>query len=242
VRVPGQDAVRSPAWRGRLTATAPPTISGDATLGGSVVPVVGSWSGGWGDERSWLSLAACATPQGTGCVALPAASACRACAENPKDDEVAASHDGPAALPPIAVGRFLFATETRVSPYRPGWSNPATAATPPWSSQRSSDLPPASTDRSLSVPVLVPTPAPLVSLRRNAQRVKGQVRLGSIACRLTCKVSMKVSGGRVKASTTYFTVTGSRLLTTPPGRHGQLTVRIHVDGKLLLANGKVTAR
>lgn len=240
VRVDDTAVERSPAWTGRVIATAVPTVSGTIEVGQTAIPVGGAWTGGWGDERSVLDLLACATPEGTGRMLLPRAADCLQSCLTPEVGKVFPSRGERAALPAVAAGRYLIAVDVRYPRDQRGWPVAQLGA---WTPLAYSSTATFSTrgPAAQSAPIQIRVPAPVVGLRQNAQRVKGKVRLGSIACRVTCKVSMKVSGGRVKASTTTFTVTGSRLLTTPPGRHGELTVRIHVDGQLA-KTGKVIAR
>lgn len=243
IRVDDAVVSRSPAWQGRVAATAVPTISGKVEIGQDVRPLAGGWTGGWGDEYSRPDLLACATPEGTGCMMLPPASACPApCFTNPDEGKSSPSGGDTAALPPAVAGRYLIALDQRLPRDQSGW--PLALRVPRtwtvlaiWNTSEWSSWMPTT----VSAPVQIQVPPPIVALRQNAQRVKGQIRLGQIACRMTCKVSMKVSGGKVKASTTTFTGARSKLLTTPPGRHGTLTVRVHIDGQLA-KTGQVIAR
>lgn len=62
--------VRSSRWRGRVKAIARPRLIGEPRVGMRVTPIAGSWRGGWGDERDLLSLVACRTRNGRGCVTI----------------------------------------------------------------------------------------------------------------------------------------------------------------------------
>jgi hypothetical protein len=240
---------RSPEWKGRVTNTAPPTISGSVAVGGEVAPVGGTWSGGWANDRSTLSLVACMTPQGNACIGVPAADQCRPCVENPMRAQ--SSGEGPAAIPPALGGRYLLATESRWSVDVRGRGIPGIAASPLWAMQTAFNLRPASSRRAVSAPVgpiVVRVPAvnqppvaPTVTLRARALRSKGKLRVGRITCATSCTVSVKVSGGGKKASTTTFVAKPGVTAITTAVRRGKLTVRVHVDGKLL-ANAKVATR
>jgi hypothetical protein len=247
-------AERSPVWQGRVQNTAPPTLSGTGFAGGEVAPVGGTWSGGWGDEVSSFGLAACATPQATGCVPLPAASACRPCIADPPQNTLPTSYyEGRGAVPPALTGRYLFATEFRLARDQRGRSLPV-AALPPWSLRSVYDLQPARLRHSVSAPIgigpapvappsIAPPPAaPTVTLRERALRSKGRISVGRIACAAaSCKVAVKVSGGGKKAYTKTFTAKKGVTAIIVPARRGKLTVRVHVDGNLI-TTGKVTAR
>jgi hypothetical protein len=67
-----QDGVSasSEVWRGRLHATAPPVLEGEARVGALVRPLAAQWEGGWGREADWLQLQSCRTREGEGCVVL----------------------------------------------------------------------------------------------------------------------------------------------------------------------------
>jgi len=73
---------------------------------------------------------------------------------------------------------------------------------------------------------------PTVTLRARALRGNGRISVGRVTCAAPCKVAVKVSGGGEKAYTTTFVANGTKAITAPV-RRGKLTVRVHVDGKLL---------
>jgi hypothetical protein len=83
--------------------------------------------------------------------------------------------------------------------------------------------------------------APVVKLRSRALRSKGRISVGRVTCQFRCKVAAKVSGGGKRAYTTTFVADSRGKAITAPARRGKLTVRVHVDGKLL-ANATVRAR
>jgi len=241
---------RSPEWQGRVRNTALPTLSGTVVVGGEVTQVGGTWSGGWANDRSDFVLMVCVTPQGNACIGLPAAAQCRPCLENPTKALVSAA--GPVGIPPVLAGRYLLAVEYRSSIDFRGRGIPVVAAPAQWNTQAAFNLQPSGSRRVVSAPVgpiTVAAPqgpvnvaAPTVTLREKALRAKGKLSLGRITCAAeACKVSLKVSGGGKKAAVTTFLAKRGATAITTPVRRGKLTVRVHVDGKLL-ANGKVTAR
>jgi hypothetical protein len=61
---------RSPAWRGRVAATAGAALEGSATPGGRVRPVPATWTGGWGDERSVSAVLVCRSRTRQNCEVL----------------------------------------------------------------------------------------------------------------------------------------------------------------------------
>jgi hypothetical protein len=73
---------------------------------------------------------------------------------------------------------------------------------------------------------------PVVTLRTRALRSKGRISVGRVTCEAPCKVAVNVSGGGKKAYRTTFVAHGTKAITVP-ARRGKLTVRVHVDGKLL---------
>jgi hypothetical protein len=79
---------------------------------------------------------------------------------------------------------------------------------------------------------------PTATLRSRALRRNHQLSLGRVTCPQRCTVKLTVSGGG-KAYRRTLSATGLTALTAPY-RHGKLTVRVEVDGKLL-ATGKVRA-
>lgn len=248
-----QGTKRSPAWQGQVASTAPPSITGQLYGTGSAQPVAGTWTGGWGDDISSLHLSACLTPAGTGCVPLPQLQGC-AVPCTTVADRTAVSIGAPAGIPPALAGRYLVATDTRLPREQIGWPLPTPAL---WSMGFSYDLEPVSAVRSISAPVgplanpvtqqigdtVTPiVPAPAVTLRERALRSKGRISVGRITCAAAaCKVALKVSGGGRKAYVATFAAKRGVTAITAPARRGKLTVRVHVDGKLL-ASGKVTAR
>jgi hypothetical protein len=245
VRRPDGTTERSPAWQGQVRSVSAPTVSGRLFATGDALAHAGAWTGGWGDDMSWLSLYACGTAAGAECLPLPQIAGCPVPCETVKP-QTSVSYGGLAGIPAAFAGRYLFATETRIPRDQRGRPIAVPAL---WSPDWPSDLPPAGGLVSVSGPVgplglpskvVEPVSAPTVTLRTRALRSKGRLSIGRITCVQRCKVSLKVSGGRRKAKTSTFTVTGTRALRIAP-RRGKLTVRVHVDGKLL-TRGRVTAR
>lgn len=239
-------AERSPAWQGPVRRTGLPTLTGDLYATGDAQPQAGTWTGGWGNDVSSLSLAACRTPAGTDCFSLPQINGCPVPCVTVK--ELTAVAGGLAGIPAAFAGRYLFATERRI----PGDQRGRPLAVPAlWSTNHAFDLPAETTLSSVSAPVgplgipstvvpPAPTAAPAVTLRAKALRRKGRIHVGRVTCAERCTVTVRVSGGGRKAYLTSFSARGSKAITAP-ARRGKLTVRVRVDGKLL-ANGKVSAK
>src|SRR5262249_39033488 len=55
----GAESASTPAWGGRIKATAAPSLTGTFVVGGTVKPVAAQWSGGWGTELDDLRVEAC---------------------------------------------------------------------------------------------------------------------------------------------------------------------------------------
>ncbi|MDA0181826.1 hypothetical protein OJ997_16100 [Solirubrobacter phytolaccae] len=243
---------RSPTWRGQVQRTAPPTITGRLFATGDALAVDGTWTGGWLDDLSAQVLSACLTPEGTGCLYLPQIQGCPVpCVD--VTPGTAISYGGVAGIPAAFAGRYLFVTEQRVPKDRRGLPMPVPLL---WGTTYPHDLSAPSALRAVSAPVgplgtpvtgvlldkvAPPLPAPTVTLRQRALRAKGKLSLGRITCAAPCKVAVKVSGGGKKAFTTTFLAKAGTTAITAPVRRGNLTVRVHADGKLI-TSGKVTAR
>lgn len=242
---------RSPTWKGRMRPTAPPSISGNVATTHHVAPARATWVGGWGNETSEPYLVACTNPQATGCMYLPPAYACAVpCTTTPAKGSVVASGNGLAALPPVLGGHHLFAVEQRLPADHRGWPV-AGAVLLMWSFDYRFDVNPQDSwgVTTTSAPVTIaptaidppPVAAPTVTLRKRALRSKGKLSVGRITCAAaSCKVALKVSGGGKKAVTTTFLAKQGVTALTTPSRRGRLTVRVHVDGKLI-TTGKVKA-
>ncbi len=63
---------RSPVWQGQVRNMRLPTLDGQPTVGETVTPRRGRWSGGWPDDGSQIGVRACRTSKGAGCVAISA--------------------------------------------------------------------------------------------------------------------------------------------------------------------------
>lgn len=59
---------RSAAWRGRITATIAPMLSGTPVAGSTLTPRGATWSGGWPDDTSGVYVQVCDTADGQGCI------------------------------------------------------------------------------------------------------------------------------------------------------------------------------
>lgn len=58
---------RSPVWEGQVTNTGPPTFDGELRALKTLTPRGGTWSGGWGDDRSLTGMRACPTVAAQDC-------------------------------------------------------------------------------------------------------------------------------------------------------------------------------
>lgn len=219
---------RTVPWKGTVTATSPPSLSGDARVGGTVTAGDGTWSGGWGDRPGWrpeypireatyTKVIACRTPEHTECRFLP---------------------DGPLAQ--RWGGWYLFAASTRSDG---DYTGRPIAGSAPWPSS-SWDAPDLRT-RAYSAPVQVccTLPAPPVTrevtLRKKALRGDGKISVGRVTCSEPCYVTLRVSGGNRKATVTRLTAKGLHALKAP-ARKGKLLVRVYLDGDLV-KTGRVSA-
>ena len=72
---------RSPRWRGRVTATAPPSVTGEPRVGAIVWPQPAKWAGGWPGDRSTIRLEACRDRRGRRCEVISDRSYFPTCAE-----------------------------------------------------------------------------------------------------------------------------------------------------------------
>jgi hypothetical protein len=215
VSVAGETYVDA-VWQGRLINVAPAALVGQPVIGSPVSVQPGSWTGGWAPPRTDGRPVICGTAQGTDCKVLEPGTM------------LGAEH----------AGRFLFAMSSG-----DGWSGELStfdvkshftkAYAGPYGPVVAAVSPP---------PPPVAVPAPTVKLRERAVRSKGRISVGRITCAaVTCKVAVKVSGGGRKAYNTTFVAKKGVTAITAPVRRGKLTVRVHVDGKLI-TSGKVTAR
>jgi hypothetical protein len=57
-------------WLGNVSSTGPPSVTGAVRANSLVTPVAGQWNGGWEGDYDRFELAACASPDGTGCTTL----------------------------------------------------------------------------------------------------------------------------------------------------------------------------
>lgn len=242
-------SARTPAWGEQVQSAGVPALSGELRVGGRVNVVPTSWTGGWdaaprteGAPRSGYAIAACSDTTGAQCFLIA------------EDKSVL---DG-FKLQPRWAGRHLLAGEWRGSggflAPAVGWllpvpmtlerlrgGQPTPYGTALGTRGRLSELTgPVAADPKLENAQPAPN-APTVTLRSRALRSKGGISVGRITCAQTCKVAVKVSGGGKKAYTATLTAKPGVTVITAPVRRGKLTVRVHVDGKLI-ASGKVTAR
>ncbi len=199
----GSDTWASTVWEGRYVDLSPPTLSGAFVIGTTVAVEPGAWAGGWAGLTS-TQLLSCRAADGLQCDLLPAGE----------------------PLSPEHLGRHLFVTRSHAGHhYLPFYS------AVPGANRTSGPYGPV-TAPSSPTPVVRAVAPPTVTLRGRALRGKGRISVGRVTCAAPCKVAVKVSGGGKKAYTTTFVANGTKAITAP-ARRGRLTVRVHVDGKLL---------
>lgn len=91
----------SPAWHGNVAPAGAPSISGIVRANELVIPVPGTWSGGWENEPDFMQLSACRTPTGKNCVTLTHSHYVGGCANEA------------AVLDPAFVGDYLRVADRR---------------------------------------------------------------------------------------------------------------------------------
>jgi hypothetical protein len=208
------EALRTPAWLGTPTLVSGPAFDGAAIVGSTLLPVPGTWTGGW--DAPWryslARLTVCRTPAGTDCMLL--------------------SYGRAVVLPAEYAGWYAFASTGFASSHG---QPPTLLAAPPFPI---ASVTPGPTVAGPLGPITEPK-RPTASVRKRARRAKGKLTVARVTCPERCKVRLKVSG-HGKTIRRKLTVTGRRALRIPM-RHGRLKVRVVVDGKLL-AKGVSRAR
>jgi hypothetical protein len=230
---------RTTPWQGRVTSTAPPSLTGDVAVGGMVRPVAGTWSGGWGNDADGLGVIACKTPAREGCRTL---------------SFYKYSLPGAAAIVDATdAGCYLFAFDQRFE------ANPI--MTNEWADPRSVPAPQPAQTLSLSAPAgQVPggdcspvppsslrtqlTPAGAVSavIRRRALRERGRIVIGRVRCEATCRVQLSVSDGRRTVKRSLKARGSQELAILRRLRPGTLKVRVMVDGRTVAGGRTRLAR
>lgn len=220
---------RSAAWQGRVTSTRAPSMTGTLASGESLTPTAGTWSGGWGDDVSRLSLFVCRTEAGEGCVYVA----------------------GP--LRAGYVGGYAFAVDARAGRSEPAGLAPPDGASQPLPASAASVALSAPAGpiaaRAVDAPRIVPPtgpgggPAPgakpkgpKVTLRKRVLRRGARVTVGTVTCQARCKVRLSVGDGRrtlkrdlsVRGTARLAIVKGSKLR-----KRVRLRVTVTVDGKRL---------
>ena len=236
---------RSPAWAGQVTNTAPPTFDGEPRVGRTLTPYVGTWSGGWGDDRGLLGMRACPTAAAEDCRAMSASS------WQPGNPEQV-------TIDPAYAGWYVGAIEARI-----GWGSVFPAVlyvfTPGQVSLHPAP-PPGQTVAAgpLSGPILAaPTTSepkrltalrftPRVTIRHRALRRGGALVLATVRCSGRCVARATLRHGR-RAVTRRILVTGGQAAVKLwPGtfsrRATMVRVTVGFDKHRVTASGSVKLR
>jgi hypothetical protein len=195
---------RSRQWLGRVTSTAAPTFTGTPVVGSTLTPSAGTWSGGWGNDFSWLGMRACRTADGQDCHAMDSA---------PLGQNVTT----PLVIDAAYVGWYIGAVETRLAAETaiagvglpqatPGKIYPIASPAPGQTVAVSplvgpvAGLPAATDDPDKDSTTITPVFTSRLALRKKAL-VKGSLlSLGTIRCSSRCvaHVTVKAGGKTVK--------------------------------------------
>jgi hypothetical protein len=193
----------SRTWLGRVANTAPPTFTGSPVVGSMLTPAAGTWSGGWGNDYSWLGMRACRAADGQDCHAMNAA----AFGQPPSK---------PLTVDSAYVGWYVGAVETRLaaetaiagvgySDPTPGHvyplTSPALAQTVAVSALVGPVTTPSGDDTAGSDSTTVtPEFTSRLVLRKRALLTSGTLRLGTIRCSSRCvaHVTVKAGGTSIK--------------------------------------------
>jgi hypothetical protein len=97
----------SPQWNGAVAALSPPSVAGLIQANELVVPVPGSWQGGWAGDVDWTQLAACRLPADEGCTTLT------------HRHYVGGCRNGAAVIDPMFTGMYLRVATRRMPAHTP---------------------------------------------------------------------------------------------------------------------------
>ncbi len=198
---------RAPVWRGTVRAVSPAVVQGAARFGAFVSAAGARWTGGWaptgphghGASFDLLSVEACRTATGHGCVNL-----------SPQAN--IGYSERPVRVDDWFTGWYLFAFDQREAAdtafAEPGYS-------------RAAAIPPVRVDATVSRsapagPIAGPA-RPVVHVLRHAVRRDGRVLVARVRCAVRCRVRVEVAGLR-RLATAASEVVGSRLVGVPSRR------------------------
>jgi hypothetical protein len=205
----GQPIAFRATWLGTVTAVAPPVFRGRAIAGTRVQATPGSWSGGWGDERSDVRVQACKTREARTCQTVVAAG------------EAA---DGAVTVNARYTGWYLFAVDIRKAREVVPYPMPAVA------------LPlfhwPVAPGQTIAFSAPVgPVVGPTAALRRRALYRDGRPQLGTVRCpAVACTAVVRVRHGATTRTQTL-TVTGTETIAPRLRlRPGAWRVSVTIDG------------
>jgi hypothetical protein len=181
-------SARSVPYLGLVHSIMPPALSGGLRVGALVKPIAGTWSGGWGSERSVLQTQVCRFSNGSDCVVVADSVAWNKC---PGAGAVLASHHAGRYVRVIdwrigrdtAFGLVAFPSANYIDPQQPG---PVRAATIDGPVTRASE-PPEST---------CGPPPPEVTLAARAVFQHNRLAVGRVRCVRRCLVRVDVKQGR----------------------------------------------
>lgn len=182
---------RSDAWLGRVAATAPPTLTGSAKVGGHVTAHGGAWTGGWGGEFDILHVEACRTASGRDCTTIVHPRAFR---RSP-------------AIDPRWSGHYLFAFDER---YAKGTGFELIGYRVPFAIAPT----PVGPTVSRSAP-LGPVTGPGLALREHPLLLRDErLLLGRVTCAQRCGVSVRLRAESAGVGA-RFEVRGTRRIAVP---------------------------
>jgi hypothetical protein len=167
----GQPLAFRATWLGTVTSVAPPVLRGRAIVGTQVVGSAGSWSGGWGGERSDVRVQACRTRDARSCEVV-----------GTRDVVLGEPKDRPVTISARYAGWYVFAVDVR----QPAQPSPMAAVAVP--------LTPVQPGQTIAFSAPVgPVVGPTATLRRRALYRGGRPQLGTVRCPVVrCTAVVKV--------------------------------------------------
>ena len=205
----GQPLAFRVTWLGTVTSVAPPVLRGRATVSTQVAGSAGSWSGGWGAERSDVRVQACRTRDARSCEVV-----------GTRDAVLGEPTNRPVTISARYAGWYVFAVDVR----QPAQPSPMTAVAVP--------LTPVQPGQTIAFSAPVgPVVGPTAALRPRALYRDGRPRLGTVRCPVVrCTAVVKARRGSVTRTRTLH-VTGTEVIAPRLQlRPGAWRVTVAIDG------------